>query len=38
LYRALGGGWRAEEERHPERYVLRREVLDAVAPGGGRPQ
>lgn len=32
LYRALGGGWRAEEERHPERYPLRRERLDALVP------
>lgn len=35
LYRALGGGWQAEEERHPERYPLRREALDRIAPGGG---
>ena len=33
LYRALGGGWRAEEERHPDRYPLRREVLDRIVPG-----
>lgn len=32
LYRALGGGWRAEEERHPDRYPLRRERLDAIVP------
>ena len=36
LYRALGGGWRAEEERHPEQYPMRREVLDKLVPGGGR--
>jgi multidrug efflux system outer membrane protein len=36
LYRALGGGWRAEESAHPERYPLRREMLDAVVPSGGR--
>ncbi len=34
LYRALGGGWRAEEARHPDQYPRRREILDAVAPGG----
>lgn len=34
LYRALGGGWREEEARYPEQYPRRREVLDAVAPGG----
>lgn len=33
LYRALGGGWRAEEERRPEQYPLRREALDAIIPG-----
>jgi outer membrane protein TolC len=38
LYRALGGGWHAEEERHPERYPIRRDVLDAIVPGGGRPE
>lgn len=36
LYRALGGGWRAEEERSPERYPMRREALDKIVPGGGR--
>jgi multidrug efflux system outer membrane protein len=34
LYRALGGGWREEEARHPEQYPRRREALDAIAPGG----
>lgn len=38
LYRALGGGWRAEEARHPERYVMRREALDRIVPGGGQPE
>lgn len=32
LYRALGGGWRAEEERSPDKYPLRREALDRVVP------
>jgi multidrug efflux system outer membrane protein len=36
LYRALGGGWRQEEAAHPDVYVLRREVLDAVVPQQGR--
>jgi len=39
LYRALGGGWRSEETRHPERYPKRRDALDAIVPassaGGG---
>ncbi len=38
LYRALGGGWRSEEEGHPERYPQRRECLDKIMPGGGQPQ
>ena len=38
LYRALGGGWEAEEARHPERYPIRRDPLDAIIPAGGRPQ
>ena len=38
LYRALGGGWRTEEELHPERYPMRRDVLDALVPGGGRQE
>ncbi len=38
LYRALGGGWQAEEASAPERYPLRREALDAIVPGGGQPQ
>jgi multidrug efflux system outer membrane protein len=38
LYRALGGGWRAEEERHPEQYPTRRDVLDTIVPRGGRPE
>ena len=38
LYRALGGGWRAEEERHPAKYPQRRECLDKVMPGCGQPQ
>jgi multidrug efflux system outer membrane protein len=36
LYRALGGGWQQEEARHPERYPIRRDALDAIVPGGGR--
>ena len=36
LYKALGGGWHAEEERHPEQYPMRRDVLDKLVPGGGR--
>jgi multidrug efflux system outer membrane protein len=32
LYRAVGGGWRAEEERYPEQYPLPRERLDRVVP------
>jgi multidrug efflux system outer membrane protein len=36
LYRALGGGWRAEEAAHPEEYPLRREALDAIVPCEGR--
>ncbi len=32
LYRAVGGGWRAEEGRHPEQYPLPRETLDRVVP------
>jgi multidrug efflux system outer membrane protein len=36
LYRALGGGWRAEEEAHPEEYPLRREALDKLVPCEGR--
>jgi multidrug efflux system outer membrane protein len=36
LYRALGGGWRQEEAAHPDVYVLRREVLDAVVPQQGQ--
>jgi len=35
LYKALGGGWRQEEAAHPDVYVLRREVLDAVVPQQG---
>jgi multidrug efflux system outer membrane protein len=38
LYRALGGGWRAEEESHPEQYPMRRECLDTIMPGGGQPE
>ena len=38
LYRALGGGWQAEQERHPERYPMRREALDRIVWGGGEPQ
>jgi multidrug efflux system outer membrane protein len=38
LYRALGGGWRAEEERQPAQYPMRREVLDKLVPGGGQPE
>jgi multidrug efflux system outer membrane protein len=36
LYKALGGGSRQEEAAHPDVYVLRREVLDAVVPQQGR--
>ena len=36
LYRALGGGWRAEEATHPEEYPLRRDALDALVPCEGR--
>lgn len=35
LYRALGGGWQAEEAAHPEQYPLRREALDALVPCEG---
>jgi len=38
LYRALGGGWRSEEERNPERYPQRREWLDKIMPAGGQTQ
>lgn len=38
LYRALGGGWRAEEQRRPQQYPLRREVVDKLAPGHGHPE
>jgi multidrug efflux system outer membrane protein len=38
LYRALGGGWRSEEQRRPESYPRRREVLDKLAPGAGQPE
>ena len=41
LYRAVGGGWRAEEERQPDRYPLPRETLDGVVPASatrGQPQ
>jgi multidrug efflux system outer membrane protein len=37
LYRALGGGWQAEEARHPEQYPIRRDVLDAIVPGTSNP-
>lgn len=36
LYRALGGGWSAEEAEHPERYPRRREALDVLVPASGR--
>jgi len=36
LYRALGGGWRAEEQVHPEQYPIRRDALDKIISGGGR--
>ncbi|TMA32479.1 MAG: efflux transporter outer membrane subunit [Deltaproteobacteria bacterium] len=36
LYRALGGGWQAEEAAHPEQYPLRRDALDKLVPAGGR--
>jgi multidrug efflux system outer membrane protein len=32
LYRALGGGWRAEELENPDRYPRPREALDAIVP------
>lgn len=38
LYASLGGGWRAEEERYPDRYPKRREVLDRIVPGDGRTE
>ncbi len=38
LYRALGGGWRAEEQRNPDRYPRPREALDKIMPGGGEPE
>jgi len=38
LYRALGGGWRAEEERHSAQYPTPREALDKIMPGGGQPE
>lgn len=38
LYRALGGGWRVEEESHPAQYPMRREALDKIMPGGGQPE
>ncbi|TMA80314.1 MAG: efflux transporter outer membrane subunit [Deltaproteobacteria bacterium] len=38
VYRALGGGWQSEEARHPDRYPVRRDALDAIVPGGGRPE
>ena len=36
LYRALGGGWQAEESAHPDQYPLRRDALDALVPSQGR--
>ena len=33
LYRALGGGWSAEEQRRPQQYPNRREALDRLVPG-----
>ena len=38
LYRALGGGWRAEEDRHPAQYPMCREAVDTITPGGGKRQ
>jgi multidrug efflux system outer membrane protein len=35
LYKALGGGWHQEEAAHPDVYLIRREVLDAVVPQQG---
>src|SRR5262245_44790619 len=35
LYRALGGGWEAEEAAHPDQYPLRRDVLDKLVPCDG---
>jgi outer membrane protein, multidrug efflux system len=35
LYRALGGGWEAEEAAHPEQYPLRRDLLDKLVPCDG---
>ena len=35
LYRALGGGWQAEESAHPEQYPVRRDVLDHLVPCEG---
>jgi multidrug efflux system outer membrane protein len=36
LYRALGGGWLAEEQKNPDRYPRRREALDAIVPCDAR--
>ena len=35
LYRALGGGWQAEEAAHPEQYPRPREALDVLVPQEG---
>ena len=35
LYRALGGGWQAEEAKNPEQYPLRRDWLDKLVPCDG---
>ena len=35
LYRALGGGWQAEEAAHPEQYPRPREALDVLVPREG---
>jgi len=35
LYKALGGGWHQEEAAHPDVYLIRRQVLDAVVPQQG---
>jgi outer membrane protein, multidrug efflux system len=35
LYRALGGGWEAEESAHPDQYPQRRDLLDKLVPCEG---
>jgi multidrug efflux system outer membrane protein len=35
LYRALGGGWQAEEAAHPEQYPAATRLLDKLVPCEG---